>query len=115
SLPPSAVAKYCAQAAMQCDDDSLHIDGRAGNGVVRSGYPLRSMSHDKAQVPLSALTELAAGQGGNVVIERCPLEWKKSLPVWGRPPADIALQKAVKRALDPRNIFNPGRFVTDAF
>jgi glycolate oxidase FAD binding subunit len=48
-----------------------------------------------------------------IVIEDCPVEWKKSLNIWCRPPADLALQKAVKRALDPQNLFNPGRFVTE--
>jgi glycolate oxidase FAD binding subunit len=56
-----------------------------------------------------------AGDDGNVVLQRGPRAWKSKIPVWGRPPADIALQKAVKRALDSNNLFNPGRFVTDAF
>ena len=48
------------------------------------------------------------------IVERCPSEWKRFVLVWGRRPADLALQKAVKCALDPQNMFNPGRFVTDA-
>jgi glycolate oxidase FAD binding subunit len=43
------------------------------------------------------------------VIRRCPTEAKKSLPVWGKPPAGWELMKHVKKTLDPDNVFNPGR------
>jgi FAD/FMN-containing dehydrogenase len=33
------------------------------------------------------------------------------MPVWGNPRADVWLMKAVKDKLDPRGLFNPGRFV----
>ena len=33
------------------------------------------------------------------------------LPVWGRPRGDAWLMRQVKQALDPRRLFNPGRFV----
>jgi glycolate oxidase FAD binding subunit len=59
------------------------------------------------------LLDKATGDGGNVVLQHGPTAWKRDIPVWGRPPADLALQKAVKRALDPNHLFNPGRFVTD--
>jgi glycolate oxidase FAD binding subunit len=64
---------------------------------------------------IARLGESCASSAVNVVVDRCPPDWKSKLPIWGRPPTDLALQKAVKRALDPQNLFNPGRFVTDAF
>ena len=85
---------------------------RHGKGLAMEMLQaLVSLSEAKAM--LQELTEVAGRYDGNIVVERCPPEWKKSLPVWGLPPADLALQKAVKRALDPNNLFNPGRFVTD--
>ena len=62
---------------------------------------------------VARLLDVSNAQEGNLIVEWCPTEWKKSLPVWGRPPDDLSLQKAVKRALDAKGIFNPGRFVTD--
>jgi glycolate oxidase FAD binding subunit len=74
-----------------------------------------SISQSDVAIVHDRLLEIASRYDGNAVLMRCPSHWKKSLPIWGHPPADLALQKAIKRALDPRNIFNPGRFVTDAF
>ena len=54
---------------------------------------------------------MAAAARGNVVLLRCPTEWKRELPVWGRPRGDGWLMKAIKEKLDPKGIFNPGRFV----
>jgi glycolate oxidase FAD binding subunit len=90
-----------------------------GSGVVEIA-PYNGPGAPEWDFPTGArvfrqLLDQSSELGGNAGLRRCPPEWKKSLPVWGRPPADLTLQKAVKRALDPQNIFNPGRFVTDAF
>ena len=37
--------------------------------------------------------------------------WKHDLNIWGEPRGDLALMRAVKRELDPRDLFNPGRFL----
>jgi FAD/FMN-containing dehydrogenase len=36
---------------------------------------------------------------------------RENVAVWGEPREDFALQRALKRSLDPRGTFSPGRFV----
>jgi glycolate oxidase FAD binding subunit len=107
SLRPSGVAPFCDSAV---SFSHVQLSGAPGSGIVY-GDCFTTLTEARSMIDM--LLGAAAKFDGNVVIERCPTEWKKSLPVWGRPPADLALQKAVKRALDPNNLFNPGRFVTD--
>jgi glycolate oxidase FAD binding subunit len=114
SLEGSKVAEFCTLAGSFDEFTVINAVPEAGQvhfGLFdHSDWPLA-----KAIERLLTLSQCAASRRGNVVIERCPTEWKKSLPIWGLPPTDLALQKAVKRALDPKNILNPGRFITDAF
>jgi len=42
---------------------------------------------------------------------RCPREAKSHFDLWGSTPADIACMRAVKRALDPADGLNRGRFL----
>ena len=93
----------------------MAVDGWCAGAVVRCKLMRADWTEGDTAQFVNQLFDIAEPAGGNVIIAQCPSEWKKSLPVWGRPPADLALQKAVKRALDPNNLFNPGRFVTDAF
>jgi hypothetical protein len=44
------------------------------------------------------------------VVLRCPTEAKRHFDVWGTPSCDLASMRAVKRAMDPKNILNRGRF-----
>ena len=64
--------------------------------------------------PRLIATQLAAtATGGNFCWLRCPTEWKPTLAVWGEPKGDRELMRQVKRALDPKNVFNPGRLFGD--
>jgi glycolate oxidase FAD binding subunit len=116
STTPSRVAGCCLGFLASLPN---RIYAHAGTGAVIGSYSdsswgMQEHANDVVQGTLWWRGEIPQN-GSNYVIGRCPSERKKSLPVWGRPPADLALQKAVKRALDPNNLFNPGRFVTDAF
>jgi glycolate oxidase FAD binding subunit len=82
----------------------------AGNGIVYGHLPA-DIGAEKANAILDGLGRMAAEWAGNVVVIRCPHEWKAVVPVWGRPTPDRELMRAVKDKVDPRRVFNPGRFV----
>jgi glycolate oxidase FAD binding subunit len=47
----------------------------------------------------------------SIVAARCPEESKQHFDVWGATPTSIDMMRAVKHALDPKNILNRGRFI----
>jgi glycolate oxidase FAD binding subunit len=53
----------------------------------------------------------AVGQEGQVIVASAPPEIKKGLDVWGPIPPGFAVMRALKEALDPNGILNPGRYV----
>jgi glycolate oxidase FAD binding subunit len=60
---------------------------------------------------LTTLHDSAKTGQGNIILLRCPTAWKRELPVWGAERGDVWLMRAIKEKLDPRGLFNPGRFV----
>jgi glycolate oxidase FAD binding subunit len=108
NLLPHAVADFCRQAVPLRED--VCLQAHAGNGIVVGQVP-RDLTLEQATAMLKALQPLAAAASGNVIVQRCPPAWKRSLPVWGIPRNDGWLMRKVKEKLDPRQMFNPGRFV----
>jgi glycolate oxidase FAD binding subunit len=101
------VARWCLAAARLPEGALVHA--HAGSGIVRA-HLTADLTVDRASEMLKGLLELA-GDEGNVVLTRCPVAWKRRLPLWGQPRADTWLMRQVKERLDPRRLFNPGRFV----
>jgi len=48
---------------------------------------------------------------GSAVVLRCPVEVKRHISVWGTSPTDLECMRVIKRAMDPNDILNRGRFV----
>jgi glycolate oxidase FAD binding subunit len=88
-----------------------HVIAHAGNGIVTGFYVADELSLEHANKVVGSLRQFAVGHHGNLIITRCPAEWKRELPIWGEPRGDWALMKKVKQAIDPKNLFNPGRFI----
>jgi glycolate oxidase FAD binding subunit len=108
NLRPTTCAAFCRRADGR--GDGLALQAHAGNGIV-VGHAPDGLTAEHAAAVVQGARELAAAGRGHVVLAHCPTEWKKTLSVWGPPPADAWLMRAVKEQLDPRRLFNPGRFV----
>jgi glycolate oxidase FAD binding subunit len=108
NLLPRATAAFCRQVAEL--PEGLLLQAHAGNGIV-IGHAAGDLTVDRTRELLAALQNSAAAAEGNVVALRCPPAWKQELPIWGVPRSDLWLMRAVKAKLDPRRLFNPGRFL----
>jgi glycolate oxidase FAD binding subunit len=108
NLLPRAVAEFCRKAASL--PDGLLLQAHAGNGIVL-GHAADTLTLPGAAAMLTTVQGAAEAAEGNVVLLRCPPAWKQTLPVWGKLPGSLALMRRVKSQLDPRGLFNPGRFV----
>ena len=100
NVRPSETARFCNEAA----ELSVPVHAHALNGIA-IGHSTDDM--------LKLMTGAAQRCGGNLTIRRCPTAWKKDLPIWGKPSGDRDLMRHVKRTLDPKNVFNPGRLFGD--
>jgi glycolate oxidase FAD binding subunit len=107
NMLPGGTVSFCRQTVELAPQAMLQA--HAGNGIVL-GH-LTDVTEQRAAELLKALRGLAKPHHGAVVVMDCPPAWKRTLDVWGPPRSDVALMREVKNKLDPRNLFNPGRFV----
>lgn len=96
--------------ARQLDPGRWAVQAHAGSGIVH-GHLLGETDVDSLASELDTLRASAVTERGNLILPRCPTEWKARLPVWGAPRPDWLLGERIKQALDPDAVLNPGRFV----
>jgi len=87
--------------------------GRAGTGhLVLAFLPLSVDPPSAMQYAncVSAFRGLLP-PGSSAEVAYCPKEAKPHFDVWGTTPTDVNMMRAVKRAIDPKNILNRGRFI----
>jgi glycolate oxidase FAD binding subunit len=114
-LPISAVAPALAAAERAATDHNFLCAavGRAGIGSLIVAFIPIAVDPPSAMQYANAVSQLrgALPEGAFAIVTRCPLEAKPRFDVWGVPTADLAVMRAVKQALDPKDILNRGRFL----
>jgi glycolate oxidase FAD binding subunit len=88
------------------------VVGRAGLTVLSVAMVPLSVDPPSAMQYANAASALRSElpADSTAVVLRCPTEAKRHFDVWGTPSCDLASMRAVKRAMDPKNILNRGRF-----
>lgn len=110
-LRPSSVGDYLARLrpALATLAPETRLALSPGVASVR----LLIANGDREQAGWLARVRKAAAAGANAaVIESAPPRLKHDLDVWGESPPDgIAVMRALKREMDPREVLNTGRYV----
>jgi glycolate oxidase FAD binding subunit len=87
--------------------------GRAATGNLVVAFVPLSVDPPSAMQYANCVSAFRAHlpPGSSAEVAHCPKEAKHHFDVWGSTPTDITMMQAVKRAIDPENIFNRGRFI----
>ncbi|PYX92346.1 MAG: hypothetical protein DMG67_07145 [Acidobacteria bacterium] len=115
NVSPAAVEAAVGAAEQAGLDNNLLVAavGRVGIGALVLAFIPLSVDPPSAMQYANAISALrsALPLDSAVVVSRCPQQAKLHFNVWGSSPTDLECMRAVKRALDPKGIFNRGRFL----
>ncbi len=110
----SAVAGALAAAERALDNNFMPATvGRFASGSLGIAFLPLLVDPPSAMQYVAAVSAFrgALPRDASAVVTRCPREAKLHFDVWGTSPTDRDCMRKVKRALDPQNVLNRGRFV----
>lgn len=105
AVPGSQVASFLQHARPLVD--SLQAYPAVG---ILTGHLPHGLNLQRATASVSHLRRQAEAVGGHLTLRRCPAEWRSGLLPWGPPRPDWPMMRKIKHALDPRDLFQRGRF-----
>jgi glycolate oxidase FAD binding subunit len=112
ALLPTMIAPYLQHLTDTCRRHNLEAAtiAHAGNGILyielRPGDAVPRLIE-----AITALRRYAQEMRGSLVIERCPIELKRRVSIWGEPGADFPMMQRLKQQFDPKRTFVGGRFL----
>jgi glycolate oxidase FAD binding subunit len=93
--------------AVEAIERPPHILALPTVGVLHASW---ADLHD-ADAAVGRLRSAVSTIDGSLVLERCPLDLKHRLDVFGEPPPSFDLMRRVKEQFDPKGVLSPGRHV----
>ncbi len=112
TLPLPALARFCTEVrdvvAAIAPHARAYLFGHIGDGNVHVNVVSRRTDHAVPDEVDGAVLALVARAGGSISAEHGIGVAKREHLHLGRSPAELAAFRAVKRALDPAGILNPG-------
>ncbi len=112
SVLVSQVAAYLQHIEHICRHHDLEaaVVAHVGNGILY--IELRpSDAVPRLVEAIAALRLQAQAMQGSLVVERCPVDLKRRISVWGEPGADFRMMQRVKQQFDPKGTLVKGRFL----
>ncbi|HET8843951.1 MAG TPA: FAD-binding oxidoreductase [Ktedonobacteraceae bacterium] len=108
----SQMAVYLQNLTEICQRNELEstVIAHAGNGILY----IELRPGDATPRLIEAITELrqqAQKARGSLVVERCPVDLKHRIDIWGQPGSNFRLMQRLKEEFDPKGTFVRGRFV----
>jgi glycolate oxidase FAD binding subunit len=108
----SQLAGYLQNVEQVCRRHDLEaaIVAHAGNGILY--IELRPSDATPRLIEAIAALRLHAQEArGSLVVERCPVDLKRRINVWGETGSDFYLMQRLKNQFDPKGTFVRGRFI----
>jgi glycolate oxidase FAD binding subunit len=114
-LPPTEIgaALQAAERAATANNFVLASVGRAGIGAMLLAFCPMAVDPPGAIQYANTISDFrgSLSRHASAVVLRCPVEAKRHFSVWGTSPTDLDAMRAIKRALDPNDVLNRGRFL----
>jgi glycolate oxidase FAD binding subunit len=112
SLLVSQIVPYLQTIEDVCRRQRLEAAtiAHAGNGILY----VELRPGDAIPRLVAAIAELrvkAQEARGNLIVERCPVDLKRRISIWGEPGNDFQMMQRLKQQFDPESTFVRGRFL----
>lgn len=101
---PAALRSALEQLIASCRSTGFELVGRVGIGA---GYV--RLPGDATEQAAAVQRLRSTGAFGNVLVTRAPVEMKTADSVWPASRSTVALERALKRELDPAGVLGAGR------
>ena len=111
-LPIAAEETFLGRALEEAERHKIQVACFCQTGV--GAISLCLIEGLRASVDLAlvnGLRQIARDLGGCLVVERCPVDLKSHIDVWGPAGDDFEVMKKIKAVWDPTSVLAPGRFV----
>ena len=110
NLPPSQTIPFVAKATSK----RIAIQSHAGNGIVIGHLSDETLSLPEVISILDELREQAVDNRGNLTVLNCLPEWGPQISAFGAAQPAWKWMHEIKRAFDPHDLLNPGRYLFPA-